>query len=190
MRFDRTRGAAIFGLLLVLACVASSAFAQKSLIIQANARGTGTQLGRLFNLNIHIDQFSTPEEQSALLNAFAKQGNDGVLDALNRMSAKGRLAIPGTVGYTVKYIREFPTENGRRFRLLTDRIIAFGENWGNTRSRDYNLSAIEVTVTPDGKGEGVLLPACKFKPSKTGGDIELETFQNPWQLSNLMVYEK
>ncbi|HZS99592.1 MAG TPA: hypothetical protein VFA40_22585 [Terriglobales bacterium] len=42
-------------------------------------------------------------------------------------------------------------------------------------------------ITPDGKGSGKVLPACKLKVDKKAQQIEIETYQNPWNLTNLMV---
>ena len=82
---------------------------------------------------------------------------------------------------------ELPTENGRRFRLVTDRNLAIGELYAGTRSRDYSVGAIELLLTPDGKGSGTVLPACKLKLDKKKQQVEIETYQNPWNLTNLMI---
>jgi hypothetical protein len=50
-----------------------------------------------------------------------------------------------------------------------------------TRSSDYTVGAIDLELTPDGKGSGTVLPACKLTV------VEIETYQNPWKLSNFMV---
>ena len=72
--------------------------------------------------------------------------------------------------------------------VVTDRNIAFGELYSGTRSRDYSVGAIELFLTPDGKGcEGTVLPACKLKIGKKTQQIEIETYQNPWKLMNLMI---
>ncbi len=171
----------------VLLLLATASVEAQRMTIQATARGTGTQLGSLYNVNIIIEQLSTVEDQQALLDAFNRGGNDALVDVIQRMSSKGRLAITGTVGNDLKYVKEFPAENGgRRFRMVTDRNIAIGESRNASRSREYNLSAIDLTITPDGKGSGTLLPACKLQMKQ--GQIEIEALQNPWQLNNIMVY--
>jgi hypothetical protein len=156
--------------------------------IQATAMGTSTQLGRLYNINIHIENFSTDDDRQSLINAFKKKGQDGLIDVLEDMKPKGRLRFAsGGVGNDIKYIMELPSKEGRKFRLITDRNLAFGELYNSTRSRDYSVGAIELLLTADGKGSGTLLPACKLKVNKKTKQVEIETYQNPWKLSNFMV---
>jgi hypothetical protein len=172
----------------LFAGISTTVEAQERMTIQATAMGTSTQMGKMFNVNIHIDQFSTPDDRKALIDAFARSGQDGFVDALQDMKPKGRVRFAsGGVGNDVKYIIELPSESGRRFRLVTDRNLAFGELYGGTRSRDYNVGAIELILTPDGKGSGTVLPACKLKVDKKTQQIEIETYQNPWTLSNFIV---
>ena len=173
-------------LLLALLSVAKTAQCQERMTIQGNARGTSTQLGRLVPVKIIIEKLSTDEDQKALIDAFKRSGHNGVLDALERMSPKGRVSLEGRVGNDVKYIKELPAKNGRRFRLVTDRNLTFGELRNNTRSAEYSIGAVEVTITPDGKGSGTILPACKLKVTKQQ-QIEIETYQNPWQLTDMIV---
>jgi hypothetical protein len=182
------RNALVISLFPLLAGISTTVQAQERMTIQATAMGTSTQMGKMFNVNIHIDQFSTPDDRKALIDAFARSGQDGFVGALQDMKAKGRVRFAsGGVGNDVKYIIELPSESGRRFRLVTDRNLAFGELYGGTRSRDYNVGAIELVLTPDGKGSGTVLPACKLKVDKKTQQIEIETFQNPWKLSNFIV---
>jgi hypothetical protein len=166
---------------------------QEPMVIQATAMGTSTQMGKLANVNILIDQFSTQEDRKALIDAFQRSGQDGLVDVLEDMKPKGRVRFAsGGVGNDVKYIIELPPDKGRRhIRLVTDRNIAIGELYRGTRSRDYSVGAIELFLAPDGKGsEGTALPACKLKVDKKTQQIEIETYQNPWNLTNLMISKK
>jgi len=158
----------------------------KRIFIQGNAMGQSTQLGRLFSINIYINELSTAEDQKVLLDAFKAKGNEGLANAVSKMSSKGRIAITGTVGYNVNYIRRFKQADGTTMiRMVTDRPITFGEAWSDSRSSDYNLSALEIIVALDRKKHtGTLLPACQLKLDKKG-NIEIEAFQNPWKLTNL-----
>jgi hypothetical protein len=182
------RNAITVSLFLLLASIGTTVQAQGRMTIQATAMGTSTQLGKMYNINIHIEQFSTPDDQKALLDAFARSGQQGLLDVLEDMKPKGRVRFAsGGVGNDVKYIIELPSDSGRRFRLVTDRNIAFGELYGGTRSRDYSVGAIELVLTADGKGSGTVLPASKLTVDKKTKEIKIETYQNPWNLTNLMV---
>ena len=175
-------------LLLLLAGIGTTVQAQARMTIQATAMGTSTQMGKIYNVNIHIEQFSTPDDREALIDAFKRSGQDGLVDVLEDMKPKGRVRFAsGGVGNDVKYIIELPSKSGRRFRLVTDRNTAFGELYAGTRSTDYSVGAIELVLTPDGKGSGTVLPACKLKVDKKTKEIEIETYQNPWTLTNLMV---
>jgi hypothetical protein len=162
--------------------------AQGRMTIQATAMGTSTQMGRIYSVNIIIEKFSTADDRQTLIAAFKRSGQDGLIDVLEDMKPKGRVRFAsGGVGNDVKYIIELPSEKGRKFRLITDRNLAFGELYNGTRSRDYSVGAIELLLTPDGKGSGTVLPACKLTVNKKTKQVEIETYQNPWKLSNLMV---
>ncbi len=183
----------LFGAVIVLAVMGSTvlARAQENIQIQANVQGTGTQLGRVTSMNIFIEQVSSVVDQQALVDAFAKAGNKGLVEALTKMKPKGRISPTGSIGNDVKYIRELPSEKGRRFRLVTDRNLTFGELRNASRSSDYTLSGIEITITEDGKGSfGTLLPACRLMLNKKTQQLEIETLQNPWQLTNIVVHRK
>ena len=163
--------------------------AQERMTIQATAMGTSTQLGKIYNVNIMIEQLSTPADRKALIDAFKRSGQDGLVDVLEDMKPKGRIRFAsGGVGNDIKYINELPAEKGhRRLRLVTDRTLAFAELYQGTRSRDYTVGAIELDLTPDGKGSGTVLPACKLTVNKKKGQVEIETYQNPWKLSNFVI---
>ena len=163
--------------------------AQEPMTIQATARGTSTQLGKIYNVNIIIQRYSTLEDRQALIDAFKRSGQDGLVGVLEDMKPKGRIRFAsGGVGNDIKYIIELPAERGhRRLRLVTDRTLAFGELYHGTRSSDYTVGAIDLDLTPDGKGSGTVLPACKLTVNKKKQQVEVETYQNPWQLSNFMI---
>lgn len=159
----------------------------KTIFIQGTAMGQNQQMGRMFSVNVYIEELSTPEDQKALLDAFQAKGNEGLVNALSKMKSKGRIAITGTLGYDVNYIRRFQQPDGTTvIRLVTDRPIRFGEAWHDSRSSDYNLSGMEIVLSPDKKkNSGTLLPACQFKIDKDN-HLEIEAFQNPWKLTNIM----
>jgi hypothetical protein len=159
----------------------------KSVYYQAQAMGQSTQMGQTFGITLIIEEYSTPDDQKALLTAFGEKQNEGLVNALSKMKTKGRLSITGTLGYDVTYIRTFPMPDGStKIRLVTNRPIRFGEAWSDSRSMDYNLSGMELIISPDKKkNSGMLAPACQFKLDKEN-HIELELLQNEWKLVNIM----
>ncbi len=176
---------------ILLVETAAVVHAQKPLTVQATAMGTSTQMGKIYNINITIETFSTPDDRKALIDAFNRKGQDGLVATLEDMKPKGRVRFAsGGVGNDVKYIIELPSEKGRRIRLITDRNIAFGERYASTRSQDYSVGAIELTLTPDGKGSGTVLPACRLTMNKKTDQVEIETFKNPFNLTNFIVHNK
>lgn len=180
--------AGVIGLLLA-ACLLAVAQNQRE-TLEAVAYGTSTQLGRTFNVTLIIESYSTPEDQQVLLDALLKGGQQAVSDALEKMPARGRISMPGTLGYEIKYIRTWPTPTGRHLRMLTNRTIAIGEARRSTRSRDYSMSALDLEVDNDmNKSSGTLMPACEVKINKQN-EIEVETFQNPWRLGNFIDWNK
>lgn len=179
--------AALVGLMVLLSAGISAQKLPKQVYIQAQAMGQSTQLGRTFSVTLIIQEFSTPADQKALLEAFQAKGNEGLVNALDKMHTKGRMSITGTLGYDVSYIRMWKQpDGGTKLRLVTNRPITFGEAWADTRSMDYSLSGVEIIVYPDKKkNSGTLLPAVKLKMNKEN-QLELETYQNPWKLVNIM----
>ena len=158
----------------------------KQIVIQAQAMGTGTQMGRNYNITARIKELSPPSDQAILLEAFKAKGNEGLVNALEKMPAKGRLAITGTLGGDLAYIRRFDRPDGSIvIRMITNRPLRFGEVWADTRSRDYELSAVEIVASKDRKKKtGTLYPAIQLKIDKQG-HLEVESFQFPWNLVNI-----
>lgn len=159
----------------------------KSIHIQATAMGTSTQMGRVVSVNLIINQFSTDAERAGLLEAFQQKGNEGMVNALSKMHAKGRMAVTGTLGYDVAFAKYFEQADGTTvLRMVTDRPLLFGEVWASTRSSDYDLAAVEIIISKNKKKyTGTLYPACRLKMNKKN-QLELELYQNPWNLVNIM----
>lgn len=159
----------------------------KSITIQATAMGTSTQMGRVVSVNLIIHELSTDEERAGLLEAFQQKGNQGLVNALDKMKSKGRMAVTGTLGYDVAYIKLFKQPDGSTvLRMVTDRPLRFGEVYWDTRTTDYELSAVEIRISKDKKKKtGTLYPAARLKMNKEN-DLELELYQNPFNLVNIM----
>lgn len=157
--------------------------------IEAIAQGQETQLGQRISVTIIIYELSTSDDQKALVDSFKSAGQDGLYNAVSKMKAHGHIAVSGTLGYDINYIREFQTPEGRKLHMVTDRPIRFGEAWYDTRSKDFNLSAFEITLSPaKGKSSGTLLPEMQVKVDQATGEVRLEAFKNPWKLLDIVDY--
>ena len=177
----------LLSLLLVAAIPATSQDDRKTEIIDATAMGTSTQLGQNVSVKVTIYEFSTEDDRAILIEAFKQGKQQGLVNALTKMKAVGRIAITGTLGYDLSFIRLIPTSTGRKIRFITNRHLLFGEVYSNTRSRDYELSGgeIEINDTDKDKSEGILYPATKLVINKEG-QVEFQLYKNPWKLINII----
>ncbi len=155
--------------------------------IDATAWGTSTQLGRNVGITLTIYQYSTPEDQEILYDAFQKGQNQGLVNALEKMKAVGHISITGTLGYDVSFIKLIETPTGRTIRFVTNRPINFREAYWDTQTQYYNLTAGEINInTQDkSKSDGVLYPAAQLSLGSVG-QLQLNLNKNPWRLGNII----
>jgi hypothetical protein len=176
-------------LVVVLLSIATpSGFArEKYETIDAQAFGTSTQLGRNVGITVIIYDYSTAADRQILVDAYTKGQNDGLANALSKMPAVGRIAITGTLGYDLSFIRLIQTPTGRKIRFITNRQIRFGEAWYDTRTQSFNLTAGEFDLNDQDKSKstGVLYPAAQLTLDKEG-QLTFELNQNPWRLSGII----
>jgi hypothetical protein len=174
----------------ILAMTAVSGFARdKYETIDAQAYGTSTQLGKNFTVRLIIYEYSTPEDRKILIDSFQKGQNDGLVNALEKMKAVGRITMPNTLGFDVSYIHEVKTPTGRSIRFITNRKIAFGEAYWNSQSKSFNLTAGEINIDDQDKKKsaGVLYPATQLTINKDG-EPQWDLRMNPWKLNNVIVW--
>jgi len=155
--------------------------------IQAQAMGQNRAMGKSFNVTVTINSYSTPDDQKALLDAFAQGGQAALSKILSKMTSKGRVALTGTLGYDVAYVRTFPTADGRTIRLITDRPIRIAEARDGGRSTDYDLSALELNLNNDkSKNSGSLIVGLRVKVDKDNQLVFESYGSGPWNLVNVM----
>jgi hypothetical protein len=174
-------------LLIAVVTFAIPADDRKVETIDATAMGTSTQLGQNVSVKVIMYEFSTEEDRAILIEAFKQGKQQGLVNALTKMKSVGRIAITGTLGYDLSFIRLIPTSTGRKIRFITNRHLLFGEVYASTRSRDYELSAgeIEINDTDKDKSGGILYPASKLVINKEG-QVEFQLYKNPWKLVNII----
>jgi hypothetical protein len=177
--------------LMFISLVGTLGFArEKNETIDATAYGTSTQLGRNVGVTVIIYEFSTPEDRQVLVEAFQKGQNQGLVNALTKMKAVGRIQIPGTLGYDLSFIRMIPGPTGRTIRFITNRKISFGEAYTDSQTQAFDLTAGEIQINDQDKSKstGVLYPACQFTINKDG-ELQIELNQNAWRLSNIIDWK-
>ena len=184
------------GLLLATLLLTSVTFAlaaddRKVETIDATAMGTSTQMGSVVSVKVIIYEYSADEDRQILIEAFKKGQNQGLVNALTKMKSVGRIAITGTVGYDLSYIRLVPTPTGRKIRFVTNRQLRFGEVYYNTQTTAYNLTAGEFDINDSDKDKnaGVLYPAAQLVINKEG-QLEFQLNKNPWKLVNIIDWNK
>ena len=184
-------GLLLASLLLTAVTIALAADDRKVETIDATATGTSTQMGRVVSVKVTIYDYSTDEDRQILIEAFKKGQNQGLVNALTKMKSVGRIAITGTVGYDLSYIRLVPTPTGRKIRFVTNRPLRFGEAYYNTQTTAYNLTAgeIEINDSDKDKSAGVLYPAAQLVINKEG-QLEFQLNKNPWKLVNIIDWNK
>ena len=142
-------------------------------------------------MSVVVREFSNEADRAILVEAFQKAQNQGLVNALTKMRAVGRISLEGTIGYDLSYIRLIPTPTGRIIRFITNRKINFGEAYYSTQSVAYNLTAgeIEINDVHKDKSSGVLFPVAQLVIDKEG-QPQFELRENPWKLVNIMDWDK
>jgi hypothetical protein len=162
----------------------------KNETIDAQAFGTGTQLGQNIGVTLNIYEFSTPADRTTLVQAFEKGQNQGLVTALQKMRAVGHVEITGTLGFDCAYIAMTPTSTGRRIVFATNRQIRFGEAWTDSQTMSYDLTAgvLEINDQDKSKSTGLLYPLAQLIIDKEG-KLQLDLNQNPWKLQDIIDWK-
>lgn len=158
--------------------------------LEAQAFGTGTQMGQNIGVTLNIYEFSTPADRTVLIAAFEKGQNQGLANALQRMKAVGHVEITGTLGYDCSYIKMTATPTGRKIVFVTNRQIRFGEAFTDSQTMSFNLTAgeFEINDSDKSKSTGMLYPAAQLILDKEG-KLQLDLNQNPWRLVDVLDWK-
>ncbi len=180
-------------LIAVIYCVLGTSLTQSAVkskkkreVYSATAVATaGVAGGSVVQVTIGIDDYTTDEERLQLAQALIEGGSDALRKAMNKMK-KGRVSVVGRTGTEVNYIRAWPTANGRRIIMATERPMRFFELRRGTRSRDYEFGFIELRLDEKGRGSGVLIAAAKIKFIEDQQKLEIEHYGiQPVRLTNV-----
>lgn len=157
---------------------------------EAGVFGTGTQVGAVTTVTIVIYEYSKPEDRQILVQAWEKGQNQGLVNALTRMKAVGRIEITGTNGFDISYVGMGLTPTGRKIQFITNRQLRFGEVYWDTQSQSFNLTAGELNINyaDKSKNNGVLYPAAQLIIDKQGRP-QFDLNQNPWRLEDVIDWK-
>jgi hypothetical protein len=186
-KMSRIVGKSLLVLCIAMLSVNAGYAGPKNETIEAQAWGTGTQMGQTIGVTLNIYDFSTPADRVTLVQAFTKSQNQGLVNALSKMKAVGHVEITGTLGYDCSYIRMTPTPTGRKIVFVTNRQIRFGEAFFDTQSQSFNLTAgvLELNDQDKSKSTGSLYPAAQLIMDSQG-QLQLDLQQNAWRLSDIL----
>jgi hypothetical protein len=180
-------GSLVLAVLLATVIPTSSQDSKGVETLDATAMGTGTQMGHTVGIKVTIFRYSTDDDRQVLVTAFNKGQHQGLVKALADMKPVGRIAITGTLGYDLAYVRLVKTPTGRQIRFATNRLIRFGEAYWNSQSQAFDLTAGQFDLNDaDGKkSNGVLYPAAQLIINKKG-ELQFDLRKNPWNLVNII----
>ena len=183
----RTTGKTLVVVAMALLATQAGSARDKYETIEAQAFGTGTQMGQNIGVTLNIYEFSTPADRVNLVQAFEKGQNQGLVNALSKMKAVGHVEVTGTLGYDCSYIRMTPTPTGRKIVFVTNRQIRFGEAYTDSQTMSFSLTAgvFELNSQDKSKSTGQLYPAAQLILDSQG-QLQLDLNQNPWRLSDVL----
>jgi hypothetical protein len=138
--------------------------------------GVGGRMGgRTRPFRLIVERYTSPEEVGRLNTALQTGGQDGLLDALSKMSA-GRIQIGAGVGVPANAIIPVQqAEGGTKLIVLFQRNISFYEVRYGTRSEDYRFGYAELHLGRRGGNEGTFIGAAKVR-LRDGNTWEVEDF--------------
>lgn len=193
-RFLSTATAAVIGLTLTMAFLASPGAAEEELplrfdAVAVNMSNVGPR-GQV-RVEVRVDRWSTDEERAVLAEALKEQAG-GQRDVANTLFSKdpvGTIRERTSLAYDLRYSRSIPTEEGgRQIILATDRRIAFAEAWRASRTLDYNVSLIILNVDERGRGEGQIMLGAELNWNAAKNQVEIEHFASqPIRLNNVRL---
>jgi hypothetical protein len=179
----------LFSLAIALLALAGPVAAQDEgkLTITGSVIQVGGSLGgQSTPITIQIERANTDAQLQNYYQILKTQGQDGLFKAVEKEKL-GFVAISGKTGNDIRAVRVKDTPAGKRYTLLLERWVNFGEARYSGRSLDYKFSILQFILRADGKGEGKAMYMVKIKMKKDG-TIEMEHYGTyPANLVGLMV---
>jgi hypothetical protein len=155
------RGFGAFLIVMMASAVATAA----DLPLPARFTAWGVQLGRggTASLDLTVSRWSTAGDVERLASAFNEGGSDALVQALDKTARVGSFRVNAGLGYDVQFAQITPgPDGGERILAIAERRMGFGEVANMTRSSQYPLTVIELSVNKDGEGSGTMWPIARI----------------------------
>jgi hypothetical protein len=146
---------------------------------------TGTPTGATTPIQIVIKQFTSDDDANQYKGVLKSEGQNALMEKIKKNNV-GFCRIGDNIGQTLLAARSVLLPSGDR------RVTAiYGSVTGNYQVRqaskvgEYPFAFVEMVIKPDGKGEGMLVPAIGARV-KDDGSLDLESFgAYPLRMMNL-----
>ena len=148
--------------------------------------GTSTQMSQMVNFKIRINHFST-HDHKALIDAFERSEQHGLVDALDHIKGAGRFSTLYGVGNDIKYIIQLPQTKDAGTSNSSS-IVEFP----SVRSSLHAFQGVQrpccrsISYARRERHQGNGAASMQTVDKKTQ-QIDIETYQNPWNLINLII---
>jgi hypothetical protein len=160
--------------LIVMVCTTSVMLAQKDVkppeTFTANAQVVGKDAGSSAQVTIHIAQYTTESDRTAIQEALRIGGFPGFLPALRSAPEVGYVEMAGRK-VAVRWARQVPTEKGRTISIVTESPLFFvggGEVDAKPR-KGFEVAVIQLEVDSIGLGNGTMAAAARVRPGGAAG---------------------
>ena len=140
-------------------------------------------------LQITIKRWSTDEERAKILEVLKNQsGRRDLANTLFGKESVGTIRETGDLAYDLRYARLISSEGAHMVVMATDRPIGFAETWRSSRTLDYNVSLVILSVDDEGRGEGQIMLGAEFSWDEANNQLVIENFASqPIRLTSVRM---
>jgi hypothetical protein len=131
-------------------------FTGRALVVGSPASGTTTWFA------ITIQEYTSDEDTLKYATILKEQGQQAFRQALEKIEV-GWIAPTGQIREPINIARSHDVEGGRVINIVKTRYLSFLEfALGTPRSRDYDITFIQLKIDENGKGEGFMSAGTKL----------------------------
>ena len=131
--------------------------------------------GQSADITLHAEQWTSDDTIAGLAATLIERGQEALREEVAALPSPGWVVVGQGPRYTMRTMRSFDLPDGTRLiRSVTDRPIQLGDTVNATISLRYAFGMVELYLTPDGTGEGRLIPAAQIDVAH--GQVQLTSF--------------